>query len=127
DSFREFLSTRLAQGSLSGQLFPDWLRAFARERLQLNDLPYCPPESAWEGVLTRCALRLVEAHPQQPKVVRELLQEALERRVELVEAVNAIRDRNPVYSRSIPETAWEKIRRRYLAERTSIAPLFGRN
>ena len=126
DSFRQFLASRLGQAAKAGLLFPDWLRAFAREQLQLDDLPFCPPLAGWKEIADRATMIQVKSATNQTEPIRQLLKDALDTRVKSLRGLRVLRDENPNYQ-TIPEPVFEHLAKRLEAERKGLDKLFGLN
>ncbi len=78
----DFLLQRLRERPRAAQApAPEWVRDFARETLNFDDLPYRPRPEDWKPVIARCALRNVQTSPEESEDVRLLLQAAIERGV----------------------------------------------
>jgi len=87
----QFIRQRLADEPSRPPLFPNWLDDLPARRLLSMKVPCRPPAGEWDSVMTRGALRTVQASPEEPEAVRRFLQEALTHGVDSAEGLDLVR------------------------------------
>jgi hypothetical protein len=107
-------------------LAPQWLREFARDRLQFEDLPVAPETADWEPVLSRCALQRILSSAQPP-AVHEFLRAALERGVDSALGLEEFRLSEEHYRSRISDMESRRLIRRVRQEHDQFARLVGLN
>jgi hypothetical protein len=105
---------------------PQWLREFARESLQFDDLPYRPNPDDWKPVIARCALRTVGNSPEEPEEVRRFLQAAIEHGVANSANLGLFRSAHPSRA-GISEEECRWVMKKVRAKEKRVSRLFGLN
>lgn len=125
--FWEFLLDRLHhQPRAAHASCPDWLRAFAHEKLGYDELPCEPRPEDWRPVIARCALRKVQAGPEETEEVRRLLQMAIDRGVTNPSYLDVLR-RSAIPAGAVSGEECRRIIRKVSREEKRVARLFGLN
>jgi hypothetical protein len=127
DRLWQFIGQRLDKEPDQPPLFPDWLQDFARETLSLDELPCRPSAGEWDPVLTRGALRTVQASADEPEEVRQFLQEALVHGVESAEGLDLVRLSAAPFRTGISEVECRRLIRKVRKEQHRVSRLFGMN
>jgi hypothetical protein len=123
----EFLLERLRERPRAAQVpAPEWVRDFAREALNYDDLPHQPRPEDWKPVIARCALRNVQTSPEESQDVRLLLQTAIERGVTNPSYLDFLR-LSGGSSAAVSGEECRRVIRKVSREEKRVARLFGLN
>jgi hypothetical protein len=123
----DFLLQRLRERPRAAQApAPEWVRDFAREALNFDDLPCRPRPEEWKPVITRCALRNVQTSPEESEDVRRLLQTAIERGVTNPSSLDLLRVSGGA-AVAVSGEECRRVIRKVSREEKRVARLFGLN
>ncbi len=123
----EFLLQRLRERPRAAQApAPEWVRDFARETLNCEDLPRKPRPEDWKPVITRCAFRNVQTSAGESEDVRRLLQTAIERGVTNPSSLDLLRLTGG-FPGAVSGEECRRVIRKVASEEKRVARLFGLN
>lgn len=111
----------------SPALFPGWLQDFTREALPDTGCSSLPASFDLQPVVARCALRAVQASPEEPPEVRQFLQAALERGVRSDAELELFNLSGRAEGPWISDPACRRVIQKVRGEQRRVAPLFGIN